>query len=244
MKIWLLIITQIFAFSALAGLAEPAAESAAMTAADQTMRGPPKPILNIETKTTFGDLQSQINQTNIAIGSCNSKGVTANEYCLANSNPDIHKGMLLINALLGAQGVVQSTSEGCQTYNKAMGLAKMALSGYSATCSAVQTPCQLSCSSAKSQIEATKTATSKYNNSDPGTMAAIRSEAERSSLLADQAIAKCESYKWALASAGLGLYNVIKESSANKNCEKKTTVADCAKNPNNPACAKAIDCSI
>jgi len=198
-----------------------------------------------------------------AIESCQAASQSAKSACLANLSPKIQGAAAIIAGLLGTIGMTKSSSESCSKYNDAMKVAETALLAYNTMCTAMQASCETACGETKTTLAADEPFLATHVTKWTAVLAATSSGPDVKKAAADQ-IAKletdqtslgtatldvgkklttCRGYKWNLAAAGVGLTNVLKQSAAASACEKATTVADCTKDPYNPACAKTMDCA-
>jgi hypothetical protein len=192
---------------------------------------------------------------NASIQSCNEAAKTAHTYCLAQINPKIQTAAGLIGVLLSGAGALKSTSESCQKYNQALKIAEAALTAYNGMCSAGQMSCETACDETKTQLATTKGIVEKKR--DAAQAAGPSGTAVYNAAVADLGqistaegalvteLSVCKGYKMNLAAAGVGLMNVIKQSTVASTCQGTTTVADCTKDPTNPACVNTtnVDCS-
>ncbi|MGZ5278386.1 MAG: hypothetical protein ACXWC9_00480 [Pseudobdellovibrionaceae bacterium] len=207
--------------------------------------------------------KSKLTTSQGSIESCHAASQSAKSACLANLSPKIQGAAAIIAGLLGTIGMSKSSSETCSKYNNAMKIAETALLAYNTMCTAMQASCETACGETKTTLAGDEPFfssqlsqyTAQANN--PATAAGYKAVAEKQIALigTDQESLRaaalnignklntCRGYKWNLAAAGMGLTNVLKQSAAAKECEKATTVADCTKDPYNPACAKTMDCA-
>lgn len=188
---------------------------------------------------------------------CTQSAMSARSACLATLSPKIQGAAGMIGIILGAVGTLKSPAQSCEKYNKAMKIAETALTAYNAICTAMQSSCETDCDAAIAKLSSDKTALAAKST----TLKAAPDPTAQSKLEATQIdtidlpanttaegiiqkdLATCKKYKWNLAAAGVGLTNMIKQSAVSATCEGQTTVVDCAKDPYNAQCAKAMDCS-
>jgi len=200
-----------------------------------------------------------------SVEACVAASESAKSACLANLSPKLQTAAAIISGLLGTIGMTKSTNESCSKYNEAMKIAETALLAYNTMCTAMQASCETACTETKTALAGDETALAaalKFHTPiatgtapvppTPPYKLAVSEVATipkdqmllanvNSSVLAN--LNTCRGYKWNLAAAGLGLTNILKQSAAASACEKATTVADCTKDPYNPACAKNMDCA-
>ena len=83
--------------------------------------------------------------------SCSSKFSASASVCNTETSPSLISSLSQIQGLMGvAQGITNS----CNTFSKAMNIAKMGMAAYTTTCGILQKTCDLSCS--RSSAELTK----------------------------------------------------------------------------------------
>lgn len=165
--------------------------------------------------------------------SCQSGGGYA-KICLTDVSPHIQTALGVVGTMLSViQNSQTSTTDSCKSYSSGMDKLKNLLTLYNGACAAAQLNCSNSCDTSAASLKA---AAAKYNMDpeDSGFKAAMASETPQS--------AACQSYKWNMAAAGMGLMGMITQKGKMASCEAATTVVDCTKNPYDASCAKTVDC--
>lgn len=182
---------------------------------------------------------------NTKIEACNATSKTAHTFCLSEFNPKIQAASGMIGVLLSGAMALKSTSQSCQKYSQALKIAEIALAAYNTMCTAAQMRCESSCGEGQKEMETSATQLSAVPVATDGGAAQTDAAVVRtSSKFLIKQLQVCNGYKMNLAAAGVGLMNVLKQSSLSNTCKEATTVADCSKDPTNPACAAAqVDCS-
>ena len=82
---------------------------------------------------------------------CVSRHSSAASACLEHLSPQILTGVTTLNSILSTVGSA-AVNDSCSTFAKAMDLAKVAMTGYTAACGTMKAGCGLSCVSARSAL--------------------------------------------------------------------------------------------
>ncbi len=78
---------------------------------------------------------------------CISDQIRAANFCREETSPDLQKTLSGINLILAAANTV-AVKDACSSFSKAISLAQLGLTGYTATCGILRKKCNLSCASA------------------------------------------------------------------------------------------------
>lgn len=197
----------------------------------------------------------------------------ASTVCVEKTSPHLQEGLNTVNALLAGVGSM-AVKDKCSMMAKAMNIAQGVLTAYTATCSAARATCEASCSFVKKKLETVMSLNKKFGCIPPVTnMAegctafdnAVNVDGQKISDNASKDLSESDvkstavkdkactySYAGMLASAGAGIFSIIKTLGEANNCDEKTKgdtseqktaqlavsgeVCDDAKNANLPEC--------
>ncbi len=236
---WILVIALLFASviadaqdAAQQGSDSHAAEEA-KTLIDHVRQGSKLPVTSAIGKAKMQSLEASAN-------SCAGAGSSAKNFCIVSLNSTMQKAAATIGILMGAASTIATVNGACSKFAEATKIAQLALTAYNTMCGMAQQSCSSACSAYKAEI---KEAVSVVGNS-------IELNAKNDAIMIETLGAdatalsmKCEGYKLNLAAAGAGLTTILASSALNDSCKKETAAVDCAKDPMNASCAKALDCS-
>lgn len=176
---------------------------------------------------------------------------TAGTWCRSETNPSIHKGILIVGGLLAGMQMMKSMQDSCSKFNDAMKAGQLALTAYTTSCTIVQSQCDSATSTyianlAKvdadivTGIEADKAA---GKPSTCATAASDKASVEAARAAAQAIQTKCSGYKTSMMVAGAGIMSMLQQSGLMGKCEKAVAAVDCSKDPTNKECPQAMDCS-
>lgn len=171
-------------------------------------------------RTTVAITEPDVSKDNIE--GCWAKAQEANKKCWESESPKIKDAVATINVLLTGASQL-GMADACSKYKKAMDVASLAMSAFSAQCAYFKYQCETACTASTAAIN-TQLAASSIT---PARTKQLTAEKR----WAAGAIAECGSYAVQIASAGAGLVTLLKNSSQAKQCEnataKTTQQVDC-----------------
>lgn len=163
--------------------------------------------------------------------SCSKAGDSAKNFCIVSMNSTMQKAAAGIGILMGAATTMATMNGSCSKFAEATKIAQLALTAYNSMCGMAQQSCESSCTAVSTELSEAM--------SDP----TKKASAEIAKAYVDRMKGQCQGYKLNLAAAGVGLTTILTSSALNESCKKETAAVDCAKDPMNATCAKALDCS-
>lgn len=182
--------------------------------------------------------------------SCTSKGSLARGVCLTSLNPKIATAASGITALLAAMDATAGQKDSCEKFGSAMDIAKAAVTAYTGACGAARMYCTSTCGQltkyitqyvqpdlAKAATSTTESIAAGVDQKTIATYLAMPSELPKQ-------LEQCDKYKLKIASATVGLINIVQSAKGGKNCEDQLAAGagdgslDCSK----PENAQVIDC--
>jgi len=75
---------------------------------------------------------------------CIADQARASGFCRSETNPELQTQLAVINGIIAGVNTV-AVNDACSTASKVMGLAQMALTGYTAACGLMRKKCEMSC---------------------------------------------------------------------------------------------------
>lgn len=177
-----------------------------------------------------------------AIGKCSAAAKNANTWCMAESSPKIHMGVVAVGGLLAGISMMKSMQDSCNKFNDAMKVGQLALTAYNTSCSIVQTQCDTACTALSAEIKAAieEGATAAAGNVQAGLEASCAKAVEASTT---GVVGTCKGYTTSMMVAGAGIMSMLQQSGLMGKCEKAVAAVDCAKDPTNKECPQAMDCT-
>ncbi len=235
-----------FGVSALASAVDDASN-----AADNVAQAAPVKIAPLPpTVSQDMDFVSKVNLARGDIGLCGEAATTAGTYCLAESSPAIHQGMVIVGGLVGVMQASKSVAQSCEKQNQALAAAKVAMTAYSTACATVQVMCHKACTKSLSSLKVVREYTPTSPVTDPTTLATIKTTTDAAAISlasVETAEENCKKYMLSLGTAAVGIMNLVKEMQSNTSCIDQTKTANCQANPNDPKCSKpdtSKDCTL
>jgi hypothetical protein len=184
--------------------------------------------------------------------SCLSSQAAASKVCLEETSPKLQETLNAVNVIISGLSSV-AVQDACSTIGKALDVAKMGLTMYTATCGALRGTCEMLCSSSAGGLTELKAATDAATPScmpdvvmDPTAatrcsaligqfaglkadlLAAIAPEAvpENKKSIAGKSKLCTYSYADLILSAGAGILSIINSAKQANQCQKDSAAAD------------------
>lgn len=200
--------------------------------------------------TTPSVVSAHAERLKVLAASCTSKGSLARGVCLTSLNPKIATAASAITALLAGMDMAKGQKEACEKFGGAMDIAKAAVTAYTGACGAARLYCTTTCGELTKYITSVvQPALAKAAADQYEAAAAAKDQATLSTYLAlpsqlPAQLEQCDKYKLKIASATVGIINIVQSAKGGKQCSDQlagndgATDLDCSK----PENAKVVEC--
>lgn len=173
---------------------------------------------------------------------CNEEQETAETFCREKTNPGLQTAAVTINGLVSGMNAI---NDSCKTSSKVMSVASLALTAYTVTCGALRVKCEKTCVTTKKGLLSIQAGIAKPATCVPidplngvvcsGVIAKYNAEIvkikqglsielneEEATTVAGRTKLCTHEYVGLLASAGVGIFSVIKTLKETSDCDKNT----------------------
>ncbi len=223
-------------------------QSSFAVGAEATLSGPMAAVEAIVTS------YPEVDAAKAAATKCNAAATDASLNCHEATNPKVMAGVAMINTMMSASDLMDVNSV-CNKQSNIMNVAKAAMTGFTAYCSASKLLAQSSCGSSETATSSAQTAVqTRYNECHllcmKGTIASSVCETDCISVRVKEnanvatiqtfnkaAASSCEVDAMMLASGAAGILSLINKISTADQCKAATTAASTTGTPT------PVDCS-
>lgn len=205
---------------------------------------PPPPVAEIELGSiTFSRAKTDVKKL---IEECNSRAQLAGQLCL-DANPEIKAATAAAGGMLALSNMANGQADACKKGSDMLDMLSKALTAFNTMCGGAQLACNISCGNLKAKT-AELSSREMQVPSDGVEYGKDLAKLKNLTTQVEATYSVCDSYKYNLAAAAVGLTNVLtqKKKGADE-CRRQVTTNDkCIKNPQDPSCPQslgALDCS-